>query len=176
MLCDFVDWVAHYTLTPPGLVLAMALRAREAFEPETMRTAYVRGARLPKRLTPARTRVLDIAEDGLARSVSAFAEDANVTPAVVRGLIEAGALVETRIAGICAISRTRSRTRASRRSTTNRPWRRMRCSPQVKARHFSVSLLDGVTGSGKTETYFEAVAEALRAGQADADPVCPKSR
>jgi primosomal protein N' (replication factor Y) len=30
---------------------------------------------------------------------------------------------------------------------------------------FSVSLLDGVTGSGKTEVYFEAVAETLRQGK-----------
>ena len=32
----------------------------------------------------------------------------------------------------------------------------------VKAKTFAVHLLDGVTGSGKTETYFEAVAEAIR--------------
>ena len=30
---------------------------------------------------------------------------------------------------------------------------------------FSVTLLDGVTGSGKTEVYFEAVAEAIRRGK-----------
>jgi primosomal protein N' (replication factor Y) len=35
----------------------------------------------------------------------------------------------------------------------------------VAARAFSVTLLDGVTGSGKTEVYLEAVAETLRAGR-----------
>jgi len=35
----------------------------------------------------------------------------------------------------------------------------------VRAGTFSVSLLDGVTGSGKTEVYFEAIAEALRNGK-----------
>ena len=42
-LCDFIDWVADYTLNPPGAILAMALRSRGAFEPEARRTAYVRG-------------------------------------------------------------------------------------------------------------------------------------
>ena len=35
----------------------------------------------------------------------------------------------------------------------------------VRSGTFGVSLLDGVTGSGKTEVYFEAIAEALRAGR-----------
>ena len=55
-LCDFIDWVADYTLNPPGAILAMALRSRGAFEPETMRTAYVRGSVTPPRMSAARSR------------------------------------------------------------------------------------------------------------------------
>jgi len=88
-LCDFIDWVAAYTLNPPGAILAMALRSRQAFEPETKRIAYVKGEHVPSRLSEARKRVLAVAEDGLARSVAGLAEDANVSPAVVRGLIAA---------------------------------------------------------------------------------------
>src|SRR5580704_1066314 len=94
-LCDFIDWVADYTLNPPGAILAMALRSRSAFEPEALRTAYVKGGAAPAKLTESRKRVLAVAEDGLARSVAGLAEDANVSPAVVRGLIVAGALVAT---------------------------------------------------------------------------------
>src|SRR5581483_812084 len=94
-LCDFIDWVASYTLNPPGAILAMALRSRGAFEPETMRTAYVGGGPAPARLSAARARVLEVAADGLARSVTGLAEDANVSPAVVRGLIAAGSLLPT---------------------------------------------------------------------------------
>jgi primosomal protein N' (replication factor Y) len=47
-LCDFIDWVARYTLSPPGAVLALALRARQAFEPEAPRIAYVRGSETPE--------------------------------------------------------------------------------------------------------------------------------
>src|SRR5207248_9127375 len=94
-LCDVIDWVARYTLTSPGLVLALALRVPQAFEPEGSRVGYLRGNVVPARITPARQRVLDTAADGLARSASALAEEANVSPAGARGLIEAGALTET---------------------------------------------------------------------------------
>src|SRR5579872_7021326 len=84
-LCDFIDWVADYTLNPPGAILAMALRSRGAFEPETRRIAYVKGSVTPPRLSAARARALEVAADGLARSVTGLAEDANVSSAVVRG-------------------------------------------------------------------------------------------
>ena len=50
-LCDFIDWVADYTLNPPGAILAMALRSRGAFEPEARRIAYARGAATPAKLS-----------------------------------------------------------------------------------------------------------------------------
>jgi primosomal protein N' (replication factor Y) len=160
-LCDFIDWVASYTLSPPGAILAMALRSRTAFEPEARRTAYVKGDVMPPRLSEARKRALETAADGLARSVSGLAEDANVSPAVVRGLISAGALVATTLPEFAPftppdpdfapveLSGEQQRTAAALRDA-------------VTAQGFSAHLLDGVTGSGKTEVYFEAVAEALR--------------
>src|SRR6202000_2258290 len=96
-LCDFIDWVADYTLNPPGAILAMALRSRGAFEPEARRIAYCRGSVTPPRMSQARIRALEVADDGLARSVPGLAEDANVSPAVVRGLIQAGALIPTEL-------------------------------------------------------------------------------
>src|SRR5579864_1299807 len=96
-LCDFIDWVADYTLNPPGAILAMALRSRGAFEPEARRIAYVKGEVTPPRMSAARTRALEVAGDGLARSVSGLAQDANVSPAVVRGLVQTGALITTEL-------------------------------------------------------------------------------
>ena len=107
-LCDFIDWVARYTLNPPGMVLALALRARSAFEAEVPRIGYVRGEATPARMTPARTRVLEVVADGLARSVPAIAEEANATSSVVRGLIEAGALAARTLARIPAAALSRS--------------------------------------------------------------------
>jgi primosomal protein N' (replication factor Y) (superfamily II helicase) len=160
-LCDFVDWLANYTLTPPGAVLALALRARQAFEPELTRIAYVRGAAMPQRMTSARERVLGVVADGLARSIATIAEEAGVSPAVVRGLIEAGALAETSLPEFTGFPVPDY---ALPQATLNDEQAKaaMALVGEVERQQFSVSLLDGITGSGKTETYFEAVAEALR--------------
>jgi primosomal protein N' (replication factor Y) len=163
-LCDFIDWVADYTLSPPGAILAMALRSKGAFEPEARRTAYVKGETVPPRLSEPRKRALEVAADGLARSVPGLAEDANVSTAVVRGLVTAGALVATTLpefapfrmpdADFAAVTLNGDQARAA-----------AALCAAVTAEAFSTHLLDGVTGSGKTEVYFEAVAAALRTGQ-----------
>jgi primosomal protein N' (replication factor Y) len=161
-LCDFIDWVSDYTLSPPGAILAMALRSRGAFEPEARRTAYVKGESLPAKLSEARKRALAVAADGLARSVPGLAEDANVSTAVVRGLIATGALVATTLPEFApfaapdpdfapvTLGPDQARAADALREA-------------VPAERFSAHLLDGVTGSGKTEVYFEAIAAALRA-------------
>jgi primosomal protein N' (replication factor Y) len=160
-LCDFIDWTARYTLSPPGLVLAMALRVRDAFEAERPRIGFARGDSVPAKMTAARTRVLTLAEDGLARSVASFAEEANVTPAVVRGLIEASALKEVTLPEFAPLACPDPEFAPATLNAEQEHAVRELCA-RVAAHEFSATLLDGVTGSGKTETYFEAVAEALR--------------
>ncbi|HEX3430945.1 MAG TPA: primosomal protein N' [Rhizomicrobium sp.] len=163
-LCDFIDWTAGYTLSPAGLVLAMALRVRDAFEAERPRIGYARGAATPARMTQARARVLALAEDGLARSIASWAEEANVTPAVVRGLIDCAALEEVALPEFVALAAPDPDCApAELNAEQDHAARELRAC--VAANEFSVTLLDGVTGSGKTETYFEAVAEALRHGK-----------
>jgi primosomal protein N' (replication factor Y) (superfamily II helicase) len=160
-LCDFIDWVADYTLNPPGAILAMALRSRGAFEPETLRIAYVRGSVMPPRLSAARARALEVAGDGLARSVTGLAEDANVSPAVVRGLIQAGALITTHLPEFAPF-KAPDPGYAAPQLSEDQAAAATTLKDAVTAQKFSAHLLDGVTGSGKTEVYFEAVAEALR--------------
>ncbi|MDE2183576.1 MAG: primosomal protein N' [Alphaproteobacteria bacterium] len=163
-LCDFIDWVARYTLNLPGMVLAMALRSRQAFEAEVPRIGYGRGSTTPARMTPARQRVLALVADGLARSVPQLAEDANVTPSVVRGLIEAGALAEVELPEFTPLPVPEPDFAAPALNTEQGLAAHL-LRGAVAGHHFGVSLLDGVTGSGKTETYFEAVAEALCHGR-----------
>ncbi|MGZ5930773.1 MAG: primosomal protein N' [Rhizomicrobium sp.] len=163
-LCDLVDWVSQYTLSPPGMVLSMALRSGRAFEPEAMRIAYRRGSETPKRMTPPRQRVLDIAADGLARSVPSLAQETGTSSAVVRGLIGAGALVATELPEFARFETPDADFMSVTLSGDQRKAADALCG-DVKGAAFAASLLDGVTGSGKTEVYFEAVAAALRSGK-----------
>ncbi|HEY5339340.1 MAG TPA: primosomal protein N' [Rhizomicrobium sp.] len=163
-LCDFIDWVARYTLSPPGQVLALALRVPSAFDDEVSRVAYIRGSQTPQRMTPPRERVLALCEDGLARRVMDYAAEANVTPAVVRGLIDAGALIETALPEFRRFA-TPDPEYANPVLNAEQQKAANVLATDVRVGAFSACLLDGVTGSGKTETYFEAVAEALRHGK-----------
>ena len=79
-LCDFIDWVADYTLNPPGAILAMALRSRGAFEPEARRIAYVKGKVTPPRMSAARVRALETAASFIMPSKSVAITSALTAP------------------------------------------------------------------------------------------------
>ena len=162
-LRKLIDWVAAYTISPPGAVLRMAMRAPSVFEPEKPRYAYRATGIMPPRMTAARERVLMAASDGLVRSVRQLAEEAGCSDGVVRGLIDAGSLEAVEIATRAAPARLDP----ARASIALNPEQAEAAEPlidDVVSERFQVSLLDGITGSGKTEVYFEAIAAALRAG------------
>ena len=161
----FAEWIARYTLTPLGMVLRMMMSAQSVFEPEKPRfgVRYVAGAADPPRMTPARQRTLDAACDGLIRARAALADLAGCSTGVVDGLVASGNLVEV------AIPERRpahlSATHAANTFADEQARAVELLRGAVDARNFSVTLLDGVTGSGKTEVYFEAVARTLEQGR-----------
>ena len=161
----FAEWIARYTLAPVGMVVRMMMGAQQAFEPVKPRfgVRIADGAAEPARLTPARKRALEIAADGSARSKSALATEAGCSSGVVDGLIEAGLLVEVAIP-----ERKYPRPRhdhAENQFTDAQAEAVHLLRASVEGKAYSVTLLDGVTGSGKTEVYFEAVAAALAQGR-----------
>ena len=162
---QFAEWIAKYTLAPLGMVARMMMAAQSVFEATKPRfgVAIVEGGHLPPRMTPARLRALEVAADGLIRAKSVLAQDAGCTTGVIDGLVAAGALVE------CAIPEKRFRALTHDFMTVQFPGAQAQAVETLRAAvdgaNFSASLLDGVTGSGKTEVYFEAVARTLRSGR-----------
>ena len=82
----FVDWVAGYTMTAPGMVARMFLRAPAAFEPEAPQPGFRFSGGEPDRMTAARRRVLEFAGDGMAWTRSGLAHAAGVSLTVIDGL------------------------------------------------------------------------------------------
>jgi len=160
----FVDWVAQYTLSPPGMVARMLLRAPEAFDPEPWTEGIQLTDRRPDRMTGARERVLAAAADGFAWTRSGLAHAAGVSSSVIDGLREQGVFDTVMIPPRPVVAAPDTAYAAAELMPDQRAAADdLRAG--VEAGDFCVTLLDGVTGSGKTEVYFEAVAAALEKGR-----------
>ncbi|AQS41044.1 MAG: Primosomal protein N [Candidatus Tokpelaia hoelldobleri] len=163
-LMRFIRFVADYTLSPAGQVARMALRVPAAFEPEAVVEGLRYSGGAPDRLTPARARVLERAADGMAWTRSGLAHAAGVSSTVIDGLKAQGILTSVPLPPVPVVPPPDPAYAPAVLETAQRDIAdTMRQS--VTARRFHVSLLDGVTGSGKTEVYFEAVAAALEQGR-----------
>jgi primosomal protein N' (replication factor Y) len=160
----FVDWVADYTLTSRGMILRMVLRSASALEPEAPIPGVARAGPPPERMTPARARVLARFEDAPVWTKSGLAAAAGVTPSVVQGLIDAGTLeIVMMPAAPPAPAPDPDYGKPDLSAEQEAAATTLRAA--VAGGGYSVTLLDGITGSGKTEVYFESVAEAIRAGR-----------
>ena len=159
----FIQWLSAYYLEPMGAVLRMVLRVPSAFDPERQRMAYVRGDVQPTKLTPQRARILAIAGEGFAMSSAELAQATGVGQSVVKALAAMGALKVSPVPAHPAFPEPRLNAATKTLSAAQRQAAaKLRAS--IASRQHKVTLLDGVTGSGKTEVYFEAMAAALAGG------------
>jgi primosomal protein N' (replication factor Y) len=157
------DWLAWYTLAPRGSALALGLRVPEQ-RPEVPRVGVRLANRVPARMTAARRRVLEAAADGLTWSKRELADAAAVSASVIDGLIDEGAL-ETLALAPDSVAKTPNPGFAQAELSEQQLEAARAVCAALREAPPPVILLEGVTGSGKTEVYFEAVAEALRAGK-----------
>ncbi len=160
----FVDWVAAYTLTAPGLVARMFLRVPAAFDPEPPLPGLRFTGAAPDRMTDARRRVLELAADMPTWTRSGLAHAAGVSLTVVDGLAALGVFEDVLLPPRPIVAAPDPSYRRPE-LTVDQQAAAEQLAGAVRAGGFSVTLIDGVTGSGKTETYFEAIAAAVEQGR-----------
>ncbi|MBY0510966.1 MAG: primosomal protein N', partial [Rhodospirillaceae bacterium] len=167
VLRKFIDWVSAYTLQPPGAVLRMTLNPARRWPQAKAATAIVSAgkslAACGVKSTPGREKLLAFIKDKSFESAAALSRDSGVGAGVIRDLITAGALsvVEASPASPFAPARpdhTKPSLAPAQKEAADHLCARIGAG-------FSVTLLDGVTGSGKTAVYLEAAAKAISAGQ-----------
>ncbi|MBY0583066.1 MAG: DEAD/DEAH box helicase family protein, partial [Sphingomonas sp.] len=158
-----IEWTASYYLSPPASVVRMAMPSSSALEGARTVTEYRATGLVPPRLTPQRQQALDRIADrqGVVRELALAA---GVSDGVIRGLVKAGAIeaIEVAIDGAFPIpdpDHAAPALSADQRRAADA------LVGAVTAQQFHPFLLDGVTGSGKTEVYFEAIAAAIKAGR-----------
>jgi primosomal protein N' (replication factor Y) (superfamily II helicase) len=158
-----VEWTADYYLASHAAVVRMALASTSALEGARLAVEYRVTGSTPERLTPQRAQALERIGDrqGLIRELATIA---NVSDAVIRGLVKTGAIEAIEVDIDSSFSLPDPAHAPPELSDDQRTAAGVLVA-NVAARQFAPTLLDGVTGSGKTEVYFEAVAEAIRAGR-----------
>lgn len=163
---SFLGRVADYTLTPMPAMLRLATRAPGLGDPPSMRKIYRLGESEPDRMTDARTRVLEVLRDygGLAFTLKELAEQAGVTSSVVKGLVKQGAVWEEDSPRDLPYPYLNPDL-PGKQLTEDQAAAVERLQAGQRSGDYGTTLLKGVTGSGKTEVYLEAVAEALRMGR-----------
>ena len=160
-LRKFVDWVSDYTLASRGMVLRMTLRMGAHLGPERERVGVHLAGPPPQRMTAARARVLALFADGLTRAKGDAAREAGVSAGVIDGLIDEGTLATVVLPGE-PVAEPPDPDFAKPDFVLTQLAAADALRTTVDQGGYTVTLLDGVTGSGKTDVYFEAVAENIR--------------
>ncbi len=162
----FIQKAADYTLTPLPAMLRLATRAPGLGDPPSMQKIYRLGEGRPDRDTEARRKVIAVLEEygGLGFTLKEVSDMAGVTSSVVKGLVKQGVVREEDTPRDAPFPRL-DPARPGTALTEDQAAAAEALRAGLRDGEFGTTLLRGVTGSGKTEVYLEAVAECIAQGR-----------
>ena len=164
-----IEWTADYYCAPLASVVRLALSSSAALRGGRSMREYrlAEAAEGHARLTAQRRAALEKLA-GLRGTLRELTEAAGVSEAVLRGMVGAGLMVAETV----DLDRPYPAPDADHAAPALADGQKAAASQFVAAvaagggaDGFAPFLLDGVTGSGKTEVYFEGIAEAIRRGR-----------
>ena len=163
-MAEFLRRVSEYTLTPMSKMLRLATRAPGLGDPLSMRQVYRLGAQTEARMTDARQKVLAVLEEfaELSFTLKELSDAAGVTSSVVKGLVKLGAVEELATPQDMPFAHLNPSLPGKSLSEDQAA---AVAQLQANSAGYRTTLLKGVTGSGKTEVYLEAVASCLNEGR-----------
>ncbi len=163
-LRHFIDWVANYTLSPKGLVLRISLAGTQWLEDEPTVQGYTATSQHSEHLNPARTKIMELMRDGQPRRKAQIMREAHSSASTVDKMVEAGLLQLLTMPANPPFGLPDSDHFTPALNASQQHAVKQLCD-RTQEQAFSVTLLEGVTGAGKTEVYLEAVSAAIRNGQ-----------
>jgi len=165
-MMEFLSRAGQYTLTPMNGMLKLATRAPGLANPPSMKTVYIKGDAEVDRMTPARERVLNTLRDTTDMQFTAkeLTESAKVSISVIKGLVLQGAVLELESPRDLPYAQLDPFS-PSQKLTFDQKAAGEILRKNIRLNEYNTTLLRGVTGSGKTEVYLEAVSECLSLGK-----------
>ncbi len=165
---QWIGRMSEWTLIPMGMVLRLIVNIPDAFCPPRMEPLYAYNSDVSCRMTQNRQAVADAysSNDNDAMTISDIQNIARVSNAVVRSMIKNETLIP-----VGEQPKQKNATLITYNDCGNIKLNNQQqaaadtIGQSVQAGGFSVHLLDGITGSGKTQVYFDSAWRAYSMGR-----------
>ena len=163
---SFIEKTAEFNMATRGMVLKMVLGQKENQLPRQKLTLYGLSLKNTEgiRLTAKRKAVMDFLADGKETEKDIIIGATGASDSILSALLKSGILYKKEV----LFNEDTAEQEVNLTKQVNLTDEQEEAADILVRKignGFSATLLDGITGSGKTEVYFEAVAEALKHGK-----------